>query len=98
MPNRKTPRRTHRKGTGTWICLMICLIGELFFYTWCRVEAVRLGYEISQAGRNHQSLAALQNNLNIELARLKSPQRLARIAEKQLDLTMPKPEQMIVIR
>ena len=98
MAKQKAPRQYRRKGIGTWICLMVFLIGELFFYTWCRVESVRMGYELSQATRNHQSLTALQNNLSIELARLKSPQRLARIAEQQLDLTMPKPEQMIVIR
>lgn len=84
--------------TGIWIILMACLIGELFFYTWCRVQYVHEGYEIADATKDYQSLLAHQNNLNIELARLKSPQRLTQIAQQQLHLTVPKPGQMIVIR
>lgn len=77
---------------------MVCLIGEFFFYTWCRVEFVRTGYEISKTAQNHQSLLDRQNNLAIELARLKSPHRVIRIAKEQLDLTMPRPGQLIVIQ
>ena len=77
---------------------MVCLIGEFFFYTWCRVEFVRTGYEISKTAQNHQSLLDRQNNLAIEFARLKSPHRVIRIAKEQLDLTMPRPGQLIVIQ
>jgi len=98
MPKRKPQPQKESKGTGIWIFLMICLIGELFFYTWCRVEFVRTGYEISKTAKNHQSLVAQQNRLTIELARLKSPHRVIQIAKEQLDLTMPRPEQLVVIQ
>jgi cell division protein FtsL len=39
----------------------------------------------------------LQNNLKIELARLKSPQRITKIARDHLGLVVPKPEQTIVM-
>jgi cell division protein FtsL len=86
-----------RKNIGIWIMVMFCFIGELFFYTWCRVQAVKVGYEISQANENRQSLLKRQKNLKIELARLKSPERLNRLA-KQLRLETPTSKQMVDIR
>jgi len=97
MPVKKKAQQTPSRGTAIWIIIMFLFIGELFFYTWCRVQFTRVGYEITQASRNQQSLLALQKNLKIELARLKSPERLSRLAEK-LQLTTPRPEQLIVIR
>jgi cell division protein FtsL len=39
----------------------------------------------------------MQDNLKIELARLKSPRRIARIARERLGLITPTPEQTILI-
>lgn len=86
-----------RQQTGIWLILMLFFIVELFFYTWCRVQCIRTGYEISREDRRHQNLITLQNNLRIELARLRSPERIAKIAEQKLGLVMPTSEQMIII-
>lgn len=86
-----------RKNIGIWIIVMFCFIGELFFYTWCRVQSVKVGYEITQVNENRQSLLKLRKNLKIELARLKSPERLMRLA-RQLRLKTPTSKQMIDIR
>ncbi len=86
-----------RQQTGIWLILMLFFIVELFFYTWCRVQCIRTGYEISREARRHQNLITLQNNLRIELARLRSPERIAKIAEQKLGLVMPTSEQMIII-
>jgi len=40
---------------------------------------------------------ALQKNLKIEIARLKSPKRITKIATQQLGLIMPKSEQVVII-
>ena len=45
----------------------------------------------------YQSIITWQNKLKIELAHLKSPERLAGIAKYQLHLVTPTPEQMIII-
>ena len=86
-----------RQQTGIWLILMLFFIVELFFCTWCRVQCIRTGYEISREARRHQNLITLQNNLRIELARLRSPERIAKIAEQKLGLVMPTSEQMIII-
>jgi cell division protein FtsL len=39
----------------------------------------------------------LQDNLKIELARLKSPRRIAKIAKEQLGLILPTNKQLMLI-
>ncbi len=77
--------------------MIVFFIGELFFYTWCRLQCVRFGYEISQETDRYQRQITLQKTLRIELVRLKSPGRIAKIAREKLGLTMPDPGQMIII-
>jgi len=76
---------------------MVLLISELFIYTWCRVQCVKTGYAISKETDKNLKLIALQKNLKIEIARLKSPKRIAKIATQQLGLIMPKSGQVIII-
>ena len=85
------------KITGVWIILMVLFIAELFIYTWCRVNCIGVGYEISKETKKQQELIALQNNLKIELASLKSPERIAKIAKDQLGLIVPSKGQTIII-
>jgi len=77
--------------------MMSAFIIELLFYTWCRVQNVRYGYEISSETQTRQQLVTYQNNLKIELARLKSPDRIARIAKQQLGLMMPTADKTILL-
>ena len=92
-------KRPERKAglTGIWMVLMSVFILELLFYTWCRVQNVNYGYEISKETQNQHQLTAYQNNLKIELARLKSPDRIAKIAREQLGLTMPTTDRTILL-
>ncbi len=80
-----------------WFIVMAVFIAELLIYTWSRVQCVKFGYEISDENNKNRNLINLQNNLKVELARLKSPERLADIARNQLDLKTPTPEQMVII-
>ena len=79
------------------LAIMGLFIGELLLYTWSRVQCVRLRYEIAEKVDEHKHLLAFQDNLKIELARLRSPQRIAEIARTKLGLIIPKPNQMIVV-
>jgi len=77
--------------------MMFIFIVELLFYTWCRVQNVQHGYEISREAHNQKQLLVYQNSLKIEIARLKSPDRIAQIAKQQLGLIMPTTEKTILI-
>ena len=76
---------------------MSLFLAELLAYTWSRVQCVRIGYDITQLADQRHALAADQSNLKIELARLKSPRRIEKIAQEQIGLTTPSPDQVISI-
>jgi len=97
MAPKKLKSAKHQSYTWVWIAFMALFMVELYSYTWCRVQCTRVGYEISSATADHKEELAIRNNLKIELARLKSPQRIARIARERLGLITPKPEQTIII-
>lgn len=89
--------RNNWRTAGTWILLMVLFMMQLLVYTWCRVQCVRVGYEISQESDNYQKLISIQNSLKIELERLKSPQRIASIAQYQLGMITPTSQQTRMI-
>ena len=96
--NRKIKSNAQKsKVIGIWIILMSIFISELFLYTWSRVQCIRTGYEITKEENRRQVLVTLKNKLKVELAHLKSPERIAEIAKDQLGLTTPAPEQIMVI-
>ena len=80
---------------GLWALIMGIFIVELLVYTWFRVQCTQVGYEINRATETQKRQIALQNSLKIELARLKSPERIVRIATDNLNLVMPQPEQIM---
>ena len=87
----------NRKIVIIWLIIMVVFISELLLYTWCRVQCVQIKYEIAKSEKIKNKRLTMQNNLKIEYARLKSPERIVRIARNKLGLVMPKSEQIIVI-
>ena len=79
------------------LVIMGLFIAELLFYTWCRVQSIQTRYEISELKVRQKQLVTHQDNLKIELARLKSPKRIAKIAKQQLGLSAPTNKQLVII-
>lgn len=96
MKRRKKKAR-NPKTLALGLVIMGLFIAELLFYTWCRVQSIQTRYEISELKVEQKRLAAHQDSLKIELARLKSPKRIAKIAKQQLGLIAPTSEQLIII-
>jgi len=95
-------RKIKKNALGTriviiWFIIMAVFIAELLICTWSRVQCIKSGYEISSENNKNRKLITLQNNLKVELASLKSPERLAKIAKNQLGLKTPTPAQIIII-
>lgn len=103
MSSNHAPAKTRGRRPGRrrqvfiWAAVLILAVVELLFYTWCQVQCVRTGYLIARESRRQQELTHYQNSLNIELARLKAPVNISRIAREKLSLVMPEPEQMVVV-
>jgi cell division protein FtsL len=92
MKRRKKKTR-NPKVLAACLIFMGLFIIELLFYTWCRVQR----YEISELAANQERLVMMQDNLKIELARLKSPERITKIAKQQLGLILPTNKQLILV-
>ena len=95
MKRGKVSKRRHPL-VAIGVALMVVLVAELLVYTWCRVQYVRTGYEITEATKEHQRLTELHRRLKVEEARLRSPERIMRIAQ-QRGLVMPDSKQVMVI-
>ncbi len=96
MNTKKTEVRKF-EGMWTWFILMSVFIIQLLFYTWCRVQCIQVGYEISKETAYHQRLLNFQNHLKTELATLRSPERLDSIAATRLGLVHPSSQQIVVL-
>jgi cell division protein FtsL len=77
--------------------LIIAFIAEMLFYAWCRTQYVNVNYKIQEQTIRKRQLEAMQDHLKIELRRLKSPRRIAKIAREQLGMVMPTPQQTILL-
>ena len=60
---------------------------------WTKVTAIRYGYSISKAGRRRESLLELNRRLRVEVALLKRPERVCRLAAER-GLNSARPEQL----
>ncbi|MFH1980775.1 MAG: hypothetical protein ABIL58_02910 [Pseudomonadota bacterium] len=76
--------------------LLAVFIGELFFYTWCRVQCTQMAYAISHEESRHQKQRTLQSELKTELARLTSP-ALIESRARQLGMIAPHPNQIVTL-
>lgn len=68
---------------------ILILFAEIFVYTWCKVQVVNTQYAIADLRREAQKLQFEQDNLKIELARLRSPERVAAYARENRGLALP---------
>jgi cell division protein FtsL len=83
--------------TGLWIALMALFFLHGLFYVWCRVQCTNIGYAIERETSRHETLLKVRSTLNIELARLKSPERIETIARSRLGLIMPDAQRTVTL-
>lgn len=79
-----------------WMVLFVFFMAELLVYSWCRVQYVQTGYELNEARQARRDLLALRQELEVEEARLRSPERIRRLAQER-GLVVPDPRQMVVL-
>jgi cell division protein FtsL len=92
-------RRVAKKGRSTmvpWMVLFVFFMAELLVYSWCRVQYVQTGYELNEARQARRDLLALRQELEVEEARLRSPERIRRLAQER-GLVVPDPRQIVVL-
>jgi len=83
--------------TMAYLVLMAVFIGELLFSAWCLEQSRIINSNIIKQTQIAERLSNMQDKLKIELAVLKSPKRITRIARDRLGLITPTPNQTMVI-
>jgi cell division protein FtsL len=76
--------------------ISVLLMVSLFF-VWSRVQVTGLEYEMSQLESKLRGLRQEASNLSLEAASLGDPERIERVARKELDLRLPSSEQVITV-
>ncbi|HDI60807.1 MAG TPA: hypothetical protein ENF48_10745 [Desulfobacteraceae bacterium] len=78
-----------------WILILLVLMGEMFAYTWCRVQWTRASYNLEQARRTWRQLSRTEQRLQTELASLRMPQRIEAEAATRLGMGRATPDQVV---
>lgn len=73
------------------------LLAVSLFFVWSRVQVTGLEYEISQLESSLRVQSQETSNLRLEAASLSNPERIERVARKELDLRLPSAEQVITV-
>ncbi len=79
-----------------WLAVMLVFIAELFAYTWCRVQSIRVGYAIAAENSRYQHQSMIRKKLTVELAHMRSPKRIE-VLGRQLGLVNPSTRQIVVM-
>jgi cell division protein FtsL len=76
--------------------LFLCLAG-VGVYMWPRVQVVRLAYRMQTSEQHLRELLQERDQLRLELASLKDPQRIYRVATEQLGMSTPRHDQVVIV-
>ena len=79
------------------LMMLICFMGTGIGYVWSNFERTQIGYDLSQLKKEEMRLEEINQKLKLELATLKSPRNLERLAIQELGLSPPKPEQIVLL-
>ena len=97
MSKRKSKKIKNNKIAGILTIIMALFLADLFFCTWCRVQSRYYRYEINRKKAEQENLTKLQRSFRVEIERLKSPERIGKIAREKLGLRPPSSGQVIVL-
>jgi cell division protein FtsL len=90
-----SPRPRFRFGP-LLVSAFLCLAG-VTVYMWPRVQVVRLAYRTQASEQHLRELLQAHDQLRFELASLKDPERIYRVATEQLGMGMPRRDQLMIM-
>ncbi len=77
-------------------CLLVVMVGMIFYCSWINNKIVTRGYRLNELRQAEKHLIEEQDKLEAELATLKSPRNLARLA-RRLGLKEPRSGHKMVL-
>lgn len=97
-PSKGKKREKKLKPILFFSLFLLFLIGSSLFYVWSRIQVIQYGYEISRALKEERNLREINKRLRLEVAMLRSYERIEKVATEELKMVKPKPDQVIIIR
>ena len=93
-------RRNPRDMSFLYIAVLssFAVVALVFAFLWTRVSVVNTGYDISRANASKAALIEQNKRLRVEFLKLKSPERIEKIALNELDLVHPTGEQIVKVK
>lgn len=85
-------------GYSTWVFIVSLLLAVALIYVWSHIHMTELEYQLAQELTAQEQLIQEQKRLKVELATLKSPQRIESIALNRLQMTYPERKQVILLK
>lgn len=82
---------------SNFIFVTLVLMAVALFYVWSHIHMTELEYMVAAEMSIKEKLVEEQTKLKVEIATLKSPQRLEAIAKEQLQMTYPTRDQVITL-
>ena len=95
---REQDRTSDDTGYSTWIFIATILMMVLLIYVWSHIHMTELEYQIARELSSREQFTEEQAKLKVELATLRSPQRIETIAREKLQMTYPGREQVILLK
>jgi cell division protein FtsB len=95
---RREKARVRLSAIALYLAVVAVPVAALLFYILQGVQVIRTGYEIDQLRRQHQSLQAERDRLEVELASLQSLDLVAELASRDLGMELLGPDQVITVR
>ena len=86
-----------RREMAALVCMSLVIMLAFFMFLWVRIYSLEIGYRISDDHRLNEELIQENKKLKVERASLKSSSRLEAIAVNQLGMSVPRPEQVVII-
>ncbi|MDD5224784.1 MAG: cell division protein FtsL [bacterium] len=94
----ETPGFVSRLLTLSVFAVMISIpVAVGFFYAQARLQALEIGYQIAEAEKQLKAVTRENERLGMEVAVLKSPERIGTLAGQSLGLVWPDPARIRVI-
>ena len=83
---------------STFILTLLVLVAVALVYVWSHLYNTQLTYRIAEEMTVRDNLTEENRRLKVEIATLKSPQRIESIARDKLKLQYPEREQVVLIK
>ena len=94
----KKQARVRARVVRRGVALAAIAIALALVFVWTRVRVIQLGYEVSQINRQITELLRQKNQLDAEVAKLKSPERLEAVAKEHFHMRLPAAGEIVFVK